>query len=56
MAIINLYYISCSSSNGMYYCLMQYNKIDGKEKKITDYRKKILTKIEEYLKQQWYQW
>ena len=50
LAIINLYRIPRSLSNGVYYCLIQYNKIDRKAKIIKDYRKEILDEIEKYIK------
>ena len=48
--IINIYRLLVSSSGGVYCCLTQYNKIDGKAKLTKEYRKEIFQEIEDYIK------
>jgi len=49
LVIINIYRILKTSSNGVYYLLTQYNKVDRKAKTVAEYRKEILNQIKQYL-------
>ena len=48
--IILLYWIPQSLSNRVYSTLIQYNKMEGKAKIITEYRNEILNEIQAYVK------
>ena len=49
IAIINIYRIPSSSSNGNICSLTQYNLLNGEAKSTTSYRKEIFNEIKEYL-------
>ena len=49
IAIINMYRIPASTSNRNKCSLTQYNLIDGKAKKLMQYRKEILVEIKKYI-------
>ena len=49
IALINIYRIPSSSSNGNVCSLTQYNLLDGEAKSTSDYRKEILKEIKDYI-------
>ena len=49
IAVINVYRISSSSSNGNLCSLTQYNLLEGKVRSPAEYRKEIFKQIKEYL-------